>query len=62
MVTNTFNNYTGIDSVGRAEGTMVYVPASGAGLLIYFGGAQYPYGNETAEAVRIREAFRYAGY
>jgi len=47
MIGNSFTNNTAIDSTGRAEGTMVYIPASGSGLLIYFGGVQYPYGNET---------------
>ncbi|KAI9802083.1 MAG: hypothetical protein M1833_002004 [Piccolia ochrophora] len=48
MVQNTFANFTGPDSTGRAEGTMVYIPASGSGILVYFGGAEFPYGNETA--------------
>jgi len=51
MVGNSFTNNSAIDSVGRAEGTMVYIPASAGGMLIYFGGAQYPYDNETAIAV-----------
>jgi len=49
---NSLTNNTGYDSVGRAEGTMVYIPASGAGLLIYFGGVTFPYGNATEVAVR----------
>jgi hypothetical protein len=53
MIKNSFTNNTAIDSTGRAEGTMVYIPASGSGLLIYFGGVQYPYGNETAIPVGI---------
>jgi hypothetical protein len=44
---NTLTNNTGYDSTGRAEGTMVFIPASAAGLLIYFGGVTFPYGNET---------------
>lgn len=49
---NSLSNNSGYDNTGRAEGTMVYIPASGAGLLIYFGGVSFPYGNETEVAVR----------
>jgi hypothetical protein len=49
---NSLSNNTGYDDTGRAEGTMVYIPASSAGLLIYFGGVTFPYGNETEVAVR----------
>jgi hypothetical protein len=42
----------GDSSTGRAEGTMVYIPTSGEGLLVYFGGVTFPYGNETEVAVR----------
>jgi hypothetical protein len=38
MTTGIFSNTTGPDSAGRAEGAMVFIPASDAGLLIYFGG------------------------
>lgn len=38
MVANDWKNNTGPDSKGRAEGAMVFLPASDAGLLIYFGG------------------------
>ncbi|KAF2117870.1 hypothetical protein BDV96DRAFT_405557 [Lophiotrema nucula] len=41
----TLNNNTGPDSVGRAEGEMVYLPASDGGLLLYFGGVEDPYRN-----------------
>ncbi len=51
MEDNTLTNNTGYDNMGRAEGTMVYIPASGSGLLVYFGGATFPYGNETAVGV-----------
>ena len=54
---NTLSNNTAYDNVGRAEGTMVYIPTSGAGLLIYFGGVTFPYGNETEVAVCL---FRFA--
>jgi hypothetical protein len=39
----SLNNNTGPDSVGRAEGQMVYLPASDGGLLAYFGGIEDPY-------------------
>ncbi|KAF1991092.1 hypothetical protein K402DRAFT_323651, partial [Aulographum hederae CBS 113979] len=39
MVGNTWQNMSGpADGIGRAEGVMVFLPASDAGLLIYFGG------------------------
>lgn len=38
MLTSTWYNYTGPDSNGRAEGVMLYIPASDAGMLVYFGG------------------------
>ena len=49
---NSLSNNSGYDNTGRAEGTMVYIPASVEGLLIYFGGVTFPYGNETEVAVR----------
>ena len=45
MDTGSINNSTGYNNTGIAEGTMVYIPASSQGLLIYFGGVTYPYGN-----------------
>lgn len=36
----TLNNDTGPDDVGRAEGQLVYLPASDGGLLAYFGGVE----------------------
>lgn len=53
MDANTISNYTGYDNIGRAEGSMVFIPASAAGMLIYFGGVYYPYGNDTEAAVRF---------
>jgi hypothetical protein len=38
MVQNKLTNNTGPDDAGRAEGVMVYLPASDDGLLIHFGG------------------------
>jgi hypothetical protein len=40
MQSNTWSNVTFIDSTPRAEGIMVYIPASDAGMLVYFGGVQ----------------------
>jgi hypothetical protein len=36
----TLNNNTGPDNVGRAEGELIYLPASDGGLLVYFGGIE----------------------
>ena len=47
MSTNTFTNNTGPDDAGRAEGAMVFLPASDAGLLIHFGGVLDPDRNGT---------------
>jgi hypothetical protein len=38
MVANAWTNNTGPDNTPRAEGVMVYIPASNDGLLIYYGG------------------------
>ena len=38
MNAGTFSNSSGPDNLGRAEGAMVFLPASDNGLLIYFGG------------------------
>ena len=45
LIHNTWTNNTGPDSIGRAEGVMVYIPASDGGMLVYFGGLQDLYGN-----------------
>ena len=50
MLQNTWTNSSGPDSVGRAEGAMVYIPASDGGMLVYFGGLQTPFSNGTAIA------------
>jgi hypothetical protein len=50
---NTFTNNTGpSDGLGRAEGVLVFLPASDNGLLVYFGGVTDPYQNGTTVAVR----------
>ncbi|RDL37967.1 uncharacterized protein BP5553_05400 [Venustampulla echinocandica] len=38
MDSNILSNTTGIDSTPRAEGVMVYIPASDVGMLVHFGG------------------------
>jgi len=49
MIKGAFSNNTGPDSTGRAEGYMVFLPASDAGLLVYFGGIlDYQNGTMTA--------------
>lgn len=47
MDTNNLRNNTAYDNTGRAEGAMVSIPASAAGMLVYFGGVTFPYGNST---------------
>lgn len=47
MVNNFWTNNTGPDTIGRAEGVMVTIPASKQGLLVYFGGVAFPYENAT---------------
>lgn len=47
MDTGVWTNNTGPDDTPRAEGVMVYVPASTNGLLVYFGGVTAPYNNAT---------------
>lgn len=47
MNNSRLDNMTGPDNIGRAEGVMLSVPASAAGLLVYFGGVTFPYGNTT---------------
>lgn len=47
MIKNTWTNTTGPDSIGRAEGVMLYIPASDGGMLLYLGGVQDSFGNGT---------------
>ena len=51
MLGNRWTNNTGPDSIRRAEGVMVTIPASRQGLLVYFGGVSFPHGNSTEVAV-----------
>lgn len=47
LINNFWTNNSGPDTIGRAEGVMVNIPASKQGLLIYFGGVTFPYQNST---------------
>lgn len=40
MESNLWTNNTRPDSIGRAEGAMVFIPISDEGMLVYFGGVQ----------------------
>ena len=60
MDSNTFSNLTGPDGVGRAEGTMVYIPIGDGGMLVYFGGVRESGdGNGTMEAQPLDEILLY---
>jgi hypothetical protein len=51
--TGNIKNGTGPDDIGRAEGQMVFVPASDSGVLIYFGGIEDPSRNGSRYAVSL---------
>lgn len=59
MLKNTWTNSSGPDSVGRAEGFMVYIPASDTGMLVYFGGIQTSpkNGSVTGQPMDVRFLF-----
>ncbi|KAH7313854.1 hypothetical protein B0I35DRAFT_480501 [Stachybotrys elegans] len=59
MDTNSWSNITGPDDVGRAEGTMVFLPIGDAGMLVYFGGTKDLYGNGTLTPQPLDEIFLY---
>lgn len=42
MLKGSFRNQSGPDSIRRAEGVMLYVPAGDSGMLVYFGGIEFP--------------------
>lgn len=58
MDSNQWNNITGPDKVGRAEGVMVYIPVSDGGMLVYFGGLQ-DQGNGTTIGQPMSDIFVY---
>jgi hypothetical protein len=51
MIANSFRNQSGPDDTPRAEGVMLYVPSGDNGMLVYFGGLEFPDGNSTARGV-----------
>jgi hypothetical protein len=57
--TDSWTNNTGPDDVGRAEGVMVYIPASDGGMLIYFGGTKDESRNGTVGWQDMGEIFVY---
>jgi len=58
FVHNTWTNNTGPDSIGRAEGSMTYIPASDGGMLVYFGGIQSTIpGNWTGQGLDVSYSF-----
>lgn len=59
MDTNSWTANAGPDSIPRAEGVMVFIPASDAGLLVYFGGISTPYGNETMVGMNMSTIMLY---
>ncbi|ORY18722.1 hypothetical protein BCR34DRAFT_660075 [Clohesyomyces aquaticus] len=59
MKSNTFRNATGPDAIPRAEGVMVYLPAGDGGMLVYFGGIEFPYGNSTRTGVPMSRIYLY---
>jgi hypothetical protein len=55
MIKNSWTNTTGPDTIGRAEGIMVYIPASDSGMLVYLGGIQSSApGNLTGQPMDVR--------
>lgn len=59
MDSGVWSNLTGPDTTPRAEGVMVYIPASSSGLLVYFGGLQLPYGNSTTTSSPMKTIYIY---
>lgn len=59
ILDNKWTNSSGPDSVGRAEGVMVYIPASDRGMLVYFGGVQTASNNGTVVGQNMTEIFLY---
>jgi hypothetical protein len=56
MIQNSWTNNSGPDTIGRAEGIMVYIPASDGGMLVYLGGIQSSVpGNLTGQPMDVRE-------
>lgn len=59
MDTGDWTNNTGPNSTPRAEGVMVYLPASQNGILVYFGGLTTPGNNGTVVGAPMSEIHIY---
>ena len=59
MDSGVWTNNTGPDTTPRAEGVMVYLPASNNGLLVYFGGLTVPYNNGTVVSSPMSTTYIY---
>ncbi|KAK0703926.1 hypothetical protein B0T26DRAFT_744582 [Lasiosphaeria miniovina] len=59
MDANAWSSLAGPDAVARADGAMVYIPAGGAGMLVYLGGSADLHGNGTAAPQPLDEVFLY---
>lgn len=59
MDSNSWSNLTGPDTVGRAEGVMVFIPIGDAGMLVYFGGGRDEYGNGTLVPEPLNTVYLY---
>lgn len=61
MTSGQFTNTSGPDLTPRAEGVLLYIPASDNGMLVYFGGIQTPFGggNNSWTGVPMSEIYLY---
>jgi hypothetical protein len=59
MDSNTWVNTTGPDTLRRAEGVLLYIPAGDGGMLVYFGGVKDLYANGTVTGQPMNEIFLY---
>ncbi len=59
MDSGVWTNSTGPDTTPRAEGAMVYLPASETGLLVYFGGLTQPFLNGTTVPSPMNKIYLY---
>ena len=53
FTTGVLKNNSGPDDVGRAEGQLIFLPASDKGVLIYFGGIEDQFHNGSSLAVSL---------
>ncbi|PSN61858.1 hypothetical protein BS50DRAFT_625213 [Corynespora cassiicola Philippines] len=59
MVTRQYSSLPGPDTLGRGEGNMLFIPASFAGLLIYFGGVSQDLQNNQVQHASMEEIWIY---